>query len=44
MKDRHTGQPRGFGFVTFEDPEIAKEACGKDHTIGGRMVCAVLWP
>eukprot|EP00245_Coleochaete_scutata_P014973 TRINITY_DN649_c0_g1_i1.p1 TRINITY_DN649_c0_g1~~TRINITY_DN649_c0_g1_i1.p1 ORF type:complete len:232 (-),score=15.19 TRINITY_DN649_c0_g1_i1:614-1309(-) len=42
-KDYHTGEPRGFGFVQFVDPEDAQEAAyyldGK--VIGGRQVTVV---
>jgi len=38
MRDRQTGQPRGFGFVTFEDPEVAKQVCGEQHSLDGRTV------
>lgn len=41
MRDRHTGQPRGFGFVTFKTQESAEEACKEPHLIDGRTVRGV---
>ena len=38
MRDRVTGKPRGFGFVTFEDDDAAHRACADAHTLDGRTV------
>mmetsp|Transcript_35502 Transcript_35502/g.87287 ORF Transcript_35502/g.87287 Transcript_35502/m.87287 type:complete len:640 (+) Transcript_35502:385-2304(+) len=39
MKDRNTQQPRGFGFVTFVDPNVANEvASQKQVMVDGRNV------
>ena len=38
MMDRHTGRPRGFGFVTFADPAVADKVLEEDHNIDGRVV------
>lgn len=38
MRDRHTGHPRGFGFVTFENDEAAVAAASRRHDIDGRQV------
>ena len=38
MIDKHTGRPRGFGFVTFSDPAVADMVLAEDHVIDGRMV------
>ncbi|GMH17991.1 hypothetical protein Nepgr_019832 [Nepenthes gracilis] len=37
-KDRITGSPRGFGFVTFVDPSSADKALDDQHVIEGRTV------
>lgn len=37
-KDQWTGKSRGFGFISFEDPEVAKTLISKTHNIGGRTV------
>lgn len=38
MKDRTTGRPRGFGFVTFKDAEVADRVVQDIHVIDGRQV------
>ena len=38
MRDRQTGRPRGFGFVTFTAPEAADAVVEDIHIIDGRQV------
>lgn len=38
MLDKHSGRPRGFGFVTFSDPTVADKVLEDEHVIDGRMV------
>lgn len=40
MKDRDTGKPRGFGFVTFDTEEAVEEVLKnlKDHKLMGKWV------
>jgi len=38
MKDRNTGHPRGFGFITYADSEVAEKVCQDKHTLDGRQV------
>lgn len=55
MKDRHTGRPRGFGFITYADPSVVDTVIAENHIINGKQVrfaryyrlwlsfCLVLW-
>lgn len=36
--DRHTGRPRGFGFVVFADSAVADKVIAQQHTIDRREV------
>eukprot|EP00252_Welwitschia_mirabilis_P020734 TRINITY_DN513_c0_g1_i1.p1 TRINITY_DN513_c0_g1~~TRINITY_DN513_c0_g1_i1.p1 ORF type:complete len:242 (-),score=41.18 TRINITY_DN513_c0_g1_i1:929-1654(-) len=38
MKDRFTGNPRGFGFVTYEDPSVVDKVIADKHVIDGKTV------
>ncbi|RWR74358.1 glycine-rich RNA-binding protein 3, mitochondrial [Cinnamomum micranthum f. kanehirae] len=38
MKDRRTGQPRGFGFVTYADPAVVDKVIEDTHIIHGKQV------
>lgn len=38
MKDRHTGQPRGFGFITYADPSVVDKVIEDTHIINGKQV------
>lgn len=39
MKNKESGQSRGFGFVTFSDPNMVYEVLKKGpHVIDGRAV------
>ncbi|GFQ08201.1 heterogeneous nuclear ribonucleoprotein 1 [Phtheirospermum japonicum] len=38
MLDKISGRPRGFGFITFADPEVAERVIHEDHVIDGRSV------
>ncbi|KAL4130475.1 hypothetical protein PRIC2_006472 [Phytophthora ramorum] len=38
MKDKYTGQPRGFGFVTFADASAIDRVLDETHTLDGRSV------
>ncbi|CAN0878044.1 Heterogeneous nuclear ribonucleoprotein 1, partial [Linum grandiflorum] len=38
MLDRHSGRPRGFGFVTFSDSVVADRVLKQEHIIDDRTV------
>eukprot|EP00262_Sarcandra_glabra_P011120 TRINITY_DN2683_c0_g1_i2.p1 TRINITY_DN2683_c0_g1~~TRINITY_DN2683_c0_g1_i2.p1 ORF type:complete len:353 (-),score=72.23 TRINITY_DN2683_c0_g1_i2:222-1280(-) len=38
MKDRYTGQPRGFGFITYADPSVVDKVIQETHIINGKQV------
>ena len=38
MKDRHTHQPRGFGFITYSDPSVVDKVIEDEHKINGKVV------
>ncbi|CAI9780616.1 unnamed protein product [Fraxinus pennsylvanica] len=38
MKDRKTGHPRGFGFVTYADPAVVDRVIEETHIINGKQV------
>ncbi|XP_043692256.1 heterogeneous nuclear ribonucleoprotein 1 [Telopea speciosissima] len=38
MKDRYTGQPRGFGFITYADPAVVDKVIEEVHVINGKQV------
>ncbi|OVA20621.1 RNA recognition motif domain [Macleaya cordata] len=38
MKDRKSGQPRGFGFVTYADPSVVDKVIQETHVINGKQV------
>ncbi len=38
MRDRHTGHPRGFGFVTYDDEAVADRVAAERHELDGRQV------
>lgn len=38
MKDRHTGRPRGFGFITYADPAVVDTVIAETHIINGKQV------
>ena len=43
MKDRHTGQPRGFGFVTYADPSVIEKVIQDKHVFDGKTVSLSFW-
>ncbi|GAB2258493.1 hypothetical protein Droror1_Dr00014653 [Drosera rotundifolia] len=38
MKDRFTGAPRGFGFITYADPSVVDKVIEDTHVINGKQV------
>ena len=38
MTDPVTDKPRGFGFVTFEDPSIVESVCSQEHILDAKKV------
>ncbi|KAL5231092.1 hypothetical protein ABZP36_029868 [Zizania latifolia] len=38
MKDRHTSQPRGFGFITYSNPAVVDKVMEDIHRINGKQV------
>eukprot|EP00178_Gracilaria_changii_P007185 TRINITY_DN229_c0_g2_i1.p1 TRINITY_DN229_c0_g2~~TRINITY_DN229_c0_g2_i1.p1 ORF type:complete len:543 (-),score=78.04 TRINITY_DN229_c0_g2_i1:296-1924(-) len=38
MRDRSTGHPRGFGFVTYDDQLVAERVAAEFHELDGRQV------
>lgn len=38
MKDRFTGQPRGFGFITYADPSVVDKVIEDTHVFNGKQV------
>ncbi|KAL6195198.1 hypothetical protein ACLB2K_030818 [Fragaria x ananassa] len=37
MKDRFTGTPRGFGFITYADPSVVDKVIEDTHVINGKQ-------
>ncbi|KAF3623551.1 hypothetical protein FXO37_31818 [Capsicum annuum] len=42
MKDRHTGRPRGSGFIAYVDPTIVDIVIAKNHIINEKLVDTVI--
>lgn len=38
MKDRHTGRPRGFGFITYADASVVDQVIQENHIINDKQV------
>ncbi|XP_071725994.1 heterogeneous nuclear ribonucleoprotein 1-like [Rutidosis leptorrhynchoides] len=38
MKDRLSGRPRGFGFITYADPSVVDTVIAETHVINGKQV------
>lgn len=38
MKDRMTGRPRGFGFITYADPSVVDTVIVETHVIDDKQV------
>ncbi|KAL8501741.1 hypothetical protein ACS0TY_021018 [Phlomoides rotata] len=38
MKDRNTGRPRGFGFITYADPSVVDTVIAETHIINSKQV------
>lgn len=38
MKDKHTSQPRGFGFITYSNPAVVDKVIEDIHVINGKQV------
>lgn len=38
MKGRHTGQPRGFEFVTYADPSVIEKVIQDKQVFDGKTV------
>ncbi|PON87983.1 Splicing factor-like protein [Trema orientale] len=38
MKDRQTGRPRGFGFITYADPSVVDQVIQETHVINDKQV------
>ncbi|KAG6494902.1 heterogeneous nuclear ribonucleoprotein 1-like [Zingiber officinale] len=38
MKDRSTNRPRGFGFITFDNPSVVDKVIEDTHIINGKTV------
>lgn len=38
MRDRKTGKPRGFGFITYADPSVVDRVIEDDHIFSGKQV------
>jgi RNA recognition motif-containing protein len=43
MKDRKTGQPRGFGFITYANPSVVDKVVEDSHIINAKQVQHVLY-
>ncbi|MFS7902545.1 putative RNA recognition motif domain, nucleotide-binding alpha-beta plait domain superfamily [Helianthus anomalus] len=43
MKDRQTGRPRGFRFVTYADPSVVDTVIAETHAINGKQVSEFLF-
>ncbi|MFS8004035.1 putative RNA recognition motif domain, nucleotide-binding alpha-beta plait domain superfamily [Helianthus anomalus] len=43
MKDRQTGRPTGFGFVTYADPSVVDTVIAETHVINGKQVSEFLF-
>ena len=38
MRDRKTGKPRGFGFITYSDPSVVDRVIEEEHVFSGKQV------
>lgn len=43
MKDRQTGLPRGFGFITYADPSVVDQVIQETHVINDKQVIIILF-